>query len=221
MMFNGWVLVERGGDREGIEEIRKGIKSWQATGSYLNQTIAMAMLGRSLWKAGRGDEALATLDAEIGEAEAREELHFAPEIHRLKGEILLERDQTDESEACFSRARLLARNQHARMLELRATTSLARVWERTGRGEAAGRLVADCYASFTEGFSTPDLQAARELIERLVEHRLKDTGPTAHPSRGSRKRRCVLPTKGSRSGTAPTTLRRPSMVASSPARESR
>jgi len=180
MMFNGWVLVERGGDREGIEEIRKGIKSWQATGSYLNQTITMAMLGRSLWRAGRGDEALATLDAEIGEAELREELHFAPEIHRLKGEIFLERGQTEESEACFSGARLLARNQRARMLELRATTSLARVWERTGRGEAASRLIADCYASFTEGFSTPDLRAARELMDRLG-----GTPPPKHGGEGA------------------------------------
>jgi predicted ATPase len=140
----------------------------------------MAMLGRSLWKAGRRDEALATLDAEIGESEAREELHFAPEIHRLKGEILLEREQTDESEASFSRARILAHEQNARMLELRATTSLGRLWEQTGRGEAARSVVTDCYASFTEGFSTPDLREARELIDRLG-----GTPPPTHGANGA------------------------------------
>ena len=168
-MFNGWVLVERGQCDEGIEETRRGITMWQATGSYLNQTIAMAMLGLSLWKAGRPDEALATLDAEINEAEARHELQFAPELHRLKGEILLERAAIAESEASFQRARVMARKQHARMLELRATTSLGRVWERTGQADAARSLVADLYGTFTEGFATPDLRAAQDLLIRLGE----------------------------------------------------
>jgi hypothetical protein len=62
-MFSGWVLVERGQFDQGLDETKRGIKMWQETGSTLNQTLAMAMLGLSLWKAGRADEALATLEA--------------------------------------------------------------------------------------------------------------------------------------------------------------
>lgn len=166
-MFNGWVRVERGETGPGIEETREGIREWQATGSYLNQTITMGMLALALWKAGQASEALQTLNAEIAASEEREELQFAPELHRLKGEILLERSATTESEGCFERARALARQQGARMLELRATTSLGRLFEQTGRSDAARRMLEEVYDGFSEGFATRDLQAARALLKRL------------------------------------------------------
>jgi len=167
LMFRGWVLAERGQAGEGIASIRSGLAMWQATGSYLNQTIVMAMLGRTLWKAGRTDEALATLDAEIVDADGRAEWQFAPELHRLKGEILLERSLLAEGEACLARALALAHDQSARMLQLRAAISLGQVWQRTGRCNEARSLVAGLYSWFTEGFATPDLRAARTLLDRL------------------------------------------------------
>jgi class 3 adenylate cyclase/tetratricopeptide (TPR) repeat protein len=167
LMFRGWVLTERGQADKGIAEIRKGLDQWQATGSYLNQTIVIAMLGRCLWKAGCGDEALAMLDAEIMAAADRAELQFAPELHRLKGEILFERAVYQEGEICLMRALDLAREQSARMLELRAATTLGGVLARSARRDEARRLLADICSSFTEGFGTPDLQAARELLKQL------------------------------------------------------
>jgi predicted ATPase len=88
----------------------------------------------------------------------------------LKGEILIEGIQGAEGEACIERAMALAHAQGARMLELRAATSLARVWERTGRSLDARRVLAGLYSGFTEGFETPDLRAARELLDRLERH---------------------------------------------------
>lgn len=166
-MFNGWVRVERGDALGGIEETREGIREWQATGSYLNQTITMGMLGLALWKAGRASEALRTLNEEIAASEEREELQFAPELHRLKGAILQEQSQFAESETCFERARGLARQQGARMLELRATTSLGHLFEKTGRADLARKLLEEVYDTFTEGFGTRDLREARTLLGRL------------------------------------------------------
>jgi tetratricopeptide (TPR) repeat protein len=183
LMFRGWAQVERGRADEGIAETRRGIAMWQATGSYLNQTIAMAMLGLCLWKAGRAAEALDVLDAEMAEAARREELMFAPELYRLKGEILLARAQggadapssgqtaelsgAAEAETCFRQALAMSRDQNARMLELRAAMSLCRLQQRRGDPTEARQLLEQIYGDFTEGFATPDLAEARALLEQL------------------------------------------------------
>ncbi|MBA3898569.1 MAG: hypothetical protein H0X36_15870 [Sphingomonadaceae bacterium] len=166
LMFRGWVLVEDG-DEEGIMLTRRGLAEWRATGSHLNETIVVAMLAASLVKVGRVAEALVIIGDEIVDAGQREELQFAPELYRLRGEIMLEQGLGLEGEASLERGWQLAREQGARMLELRALTSLCRLWAATGRRELAVSSLDGLYAEFTEGFSTPDLQAARELLDEL------------------------------------------------------
>jgi predicted ATPase len=167
LMFHGWVLTESGREEEGIAETRRGIAQWQATGSFLNQTIAMAMLARSLRRAGRLDEAITVLDAEIIEAFDRTELHFAPELHRLKGEILHDQGMPAASEASLKQAIDLARAQNARMLELRATVSLGRILAQTGRHHLARSRVKTVCNTLTEGALTPDFQDAQALLTSL------------------------------------------------------
>jgi tetratricopeptide (TPR) repeat protein len=166
LMFRGWVLVE-GGDEEGIMLTRRGLDEWRATDSYLNQTIVIAMLAASLRKLGRSAEALEIIGEEIVDAGKREELQFAPELHRLRGEIMLSQGLTSEGEASLERGRQLAHEQGARMLELRALTSLGNLWAATGRHELAIGSLAGLYAEFTEGFATSDLRAARTLLGEL------------------------------------------------------
>ena len=94
---------------------------------------------------------------------------FEAEGVRLKGELLLmqSKDQQDEAEFCFRQALDIARAQHAKSWELRAATSLARLWQCQGRRKDAHDLLAPVYDWFTEGFDTPDLQEARALLEAL------------------------------------------------------
>jgi class 3 adenylate cyclase len=165
-MFRGWLMVENG-DEEGTALTRRGLDEWRARGNYLNQTIVTAMLGASLRKRGHVDEALAIIGDGILDAEQCGELHFVPELHRLRGEIMLDKGSGIDSEASLECGRQLAHEQGARMLELRALTSLCRLWAATGRRELAARSLHSLYSGFTEGFSTPDVQLARAVLDEL------------------------------------------------------
>jgi predicted ATPase len=99
-----------------------------------------------------------------------EERWWEAELYRLKGVLLLQRPIPEIllAEACFQRALAMARGQQARSLELRAATSLSRLWQQQGKWDAARELLAPIYDWFTEGFDTPDLQEAKALLEELA-----------------------------------------------------
>jgi predicted ATPase len=90
-------------------------------------------------------------------------------MYRLQGELLhqLPRPNVGQAEACFQQALDVARHQQAKALELRATLSLARLWQQQGQRAAAHALLAPLYGWFTEGFETPDLREAKVLLEAL------------------------------------------------------
>jgi predicted ATPase len=108
------------------------------------------------------DEALATID-HTGER------WWEAELYRLKGQLLLRQVTPDEqqAEACFHQALTVSRRQQAKSLELRATLSLSRLWQRQGKFAEALQLVTEVYSWFTEGFDTADLQEAKELLEEF------------------------------------------------------
>jgi predicted ATPase len=100
----------------------------------------------------------------------RDDVHWwEAELHRVNGEILLARapDASDEVEDCFRQALDIARNQEAKSLELRAATSLARLWQTQDRPGEARDLLAPIYGWFTEGFDTADLKDAKALLGGL------------------------------------------------------
>ena len=74
---------------------------------------------------------------------------------------------SNQAEECFLKAIEVARKQQAKSLELRAVTSLARLWRQQGKRIEARQMLADVYHWFTEGFGTKDLQEAKELLEAL------------------------------------------------------
>ena len=134
----------------------------------MGRTYYLALLAEACARADRLEEGLQALAEAQEFADATGEAFWLPEIHRLKGELLLQHDPTaaQDAEACLHQALEVARRQQARSLELRAAMSLARLWRQQGKTQAAHELVAAVYGGFTEGFQTPDLQTARALLQQ-------------------------------------------------------
>src|SRR5262249_60706692 len=92
------------------------------------------------------------------------------ELHQLHGDLLQQQTIPDapQAEACFQRALDVARHQQAKSWELRAATSLSRLWQQQGKCAAARQLLTEVYGWFTEGFDTADLQEAKPLLDRFA-----------------------------------------------------
>ncbi|MEY9402782.1 putative ATPase [Bradyrhizobium japonicum] len=88
----------------------------------------------------------------------------------MKGELMLRLRKADPTaaEARFRQAASVARQQGAKLWELRAATELARLWREQGRRGEAHDLLSPLYSQFTEGFGTPDLQAARAMLREII-----------------------------------------------------
>ena len=98
------------------------------------------------------------------------ERYYEADLHRLKGELLLQQAVPDapQAEACLQQALAVARRQQAKSWELRTAMSLARLWQQQGKRATARQLLAEVYGWFIEGFDIPDLQEARALLDVLV-----------------------------------------------------
>jgi predicted ATPase len=169
-IMRGYVLAARGDAAEGFQLARKGLAEREATGSSWHHTYFLGLLARIAHDAGESVEALSLLETALAMADRTGERWFEAELHRLKGQCLI----TDQpgagaaAEACFQHAIDAAREQQARLWELRAATSLARLWAEQGKRTQARDLLAPIYGWFTEGFETPDLKDAKALLDQLA-----------------------------------------------------
>jgi class 3 adenylate cyclase/predicted ATPase len=166
--MRGWTIAEQQNET-GIAQLREGLDALSATGTALTRPYLLCMLAEACMETDRLDDGMSALTDALAAADAREERNWEPEIHRLKGELLLRGDYLNDSQAqnCFQRAVEVARNQNAKSLELRATTSLARLMEKQGRRDEAHTMLVDIYSWFTEGFDTADLKDAKALLHEL------------------------------------------------------
>jgi hypothetical protein len=119
---------------------------------------------------GQAEEGLRLLVETLAEVDKTGVRHLEAELYRLQGELLLAQspDNHTAGEACLSQALTIARRQQAKARELRAATSLSRLWQQQGKQGKARQLLAELYSWFTEGFDTPDLQDARVLLDALA-----------------------------------------------------
>jgi len=190
----GWALAEQGQGEEGIAQMRQGLATYRATGSELARSQYLALLAEAYRKMGRLEEGLNTLAEALAAVDKTGECFYEAELYRLKGELTLQKQSgvrsqgtsgvrspesevpntqpltpnTQEAEACFLKAIDVARKQQAKSLELRATTSLAGLWQRQGKQREAHQMLAEIYNWFTEGFDTKDLQEAKALLAELA-----------------------------------------------------
>jgi predicted ATPase len=168
--LHGWALAAAGGVAAGLDEMRRGLAAKQATGAQLKVPYYLGLMAGVLRGAGSGSEALTLLDDALARVNQTGERWFEAELHRLKGEAVLARSsgRAAEAEACYEHALTVARDQGARLWELRAATSLARLWRDQGRRAKARDLLTPVYGWFTEGFDTADLKSAKELLKELI-----------------------------------------------------
>ena len=164
----GWTMAKQGQTAEGIHEMQSGLKIMQNSGTRVFHSYYRYLLADGYREAKQFDEGLRTLAEAVALRGDMEERFWEAEEHRLKGELLsLQGAGIAEVEQSFQKAIELARKQSAKSLELRAVMSLSRLWQRQGKVAEGRELLAHTFGWFTEGFDTPDLQAAGELLEEL------------------------------------------------------
>jgi predicted ATPase len=194
-VLQGWELTRMAQVAEGMTQMRQGLAALRVMGAEILRPSLLALLADACARDGQVEAALDVLEEALVTADTHTERFYAAELHRLKGELVLRKcmeagakpaprdiqyiqaasgETTGrvplqmEAEVCFHLALDVARFQQAKSLELRAATSLSRLWQHQGKRQEAYDLLAPIYGWFTEGFDTADLQEAKALLDALT-----------------------------------------------------
>jgi tetratricopeptide (TPR) repeat protein len=168
-VFSGCALVAEGRSADGLSMMQQGIDAQRRSGLHVNRVLIISAFADCLQRVGEVDAGLAAVQRGFDVAEVGEVQYMRAEFLRIKGELLR---GPGERKAAASQALLeaieMARLQGSRCFELRASTSLARLWRDQGKRTEAHDLLAPIYGWFTEGFDTPDLKEAKALLDQLA-----------------------------------------------------
>jgi len=172
-VFRGWLQTRQGEIEAGIATLRRAATIWEASGSRSGRPFQWTLLAEACGRSEQSAAGLAAVAEGLAVVEQTGAPLFEAELWRLRGEMQIadrDRGATDGEtpEGCFQRAIAVARRQGVKSWELRATVSLARLWQQQGRGAEARQRLADVYGWFTEGFAMPDLRDARRLLADLM-----------------------------------------------------
>ena len=167
-IFNGCVLVQRGAAEQGLLAIQEAIAEQQQIGDRFNLPYFLSLMAEAQAQVGQLPTALVTFEQALRIVEETGDCVWKAELLRLAGDWRNRLNPYDPKvESLYTMALDVARQQRAKMLELRAATSLARLWQQQGRAAEAYQLLAEIYHWFTEGFDTVDLKTARTLLGEL------------------------------------------------------
>jgi DNA-binding SARP family transcriptional activator/predicted ATPase len=166
-IIRGWARARKGALADGLAEMRDGFAALKATGALLRGPHYLALMAETCREMGELEEAWNCVTEAFALGQRSMETWFKPELECIKGDILLDRGDRAEADACYQEAFRVARDLGTPYFELRAVMRMARMADSGSlRAKAAARL-GETYRKFDEGFDTPDLVEARELLRDL------------------------------------------------------
>jgi predicted ATPase len=168
MIYRGWAKIIHGDVTEGAALLRTGSAAYRATGAQLFVPHYLDLQAAACELAGQLEEALSLLDDALELVERTGEHWLEAELNRHKGQLLLRQGHSGAAEELYRKALSIAKEQEAKLWELRAAVNLARLRRDQGRRAEARDIVAPVYGWFTEGFDTPDLKDAKALLDELT-----------------------------------------------------
>jgi len=166
-VHRGWVMVGNGYVAEGVSLLLSGSAAYRATGTELWTTHFLALQAKAYEIAGKIEKGLTLLDDALQDLQRTGMRWLAAELYRLKGQLLLRLGHSQAAEEQYRKALSIAQEQEAKLWELRAAVSLARLRRDLGRRAEGADVLAPVYGWFTEGFDTADLKDARALLDEL------------------------------------------------------
>ena len=166
-IYRGWGKIETGDVAEGISLLRSGSSAYGATGQETRMCYYIALLARACNIAGQIEEALHLLNNALQAATRIGERWFMAELYRDKGQLMLRQSDSKAAEQFYRQALTVAKDQEAKLWELRAAVSLARLWTDQGRRSEALDVLAPVYKWFIEGVDSHDLRSAKALLDEL------------------------------------------------------
>ena len=164
--LRGAALSTQGAFEEAAACLREGLAT--RIGALTIRPYGLARLAEAMARQGEHKAALAAARDGLKVQERSGYGQWDAELHRLEGIALLGLNRLEEGQAALEEALRIARRQQAKAYELRAATSLARLWGEQGRRAEAHDLLTPVYGWFTEGFNTQDLKAAKALLDKLA-----------------------------------------------------
>jgi predicted ATPase len=181
-IFEGYAIARRGDLRAGGAALRGGVADYVATGAVINSVYYRALLAETCARQGNTDEALAILTEGMSHVNRTGERWGEADLMRQVGDVHRLNGDRDAAESHFAQSIEIARGQSAKLWELRAAVSLARLWSEQGKRAEARELLASIYEWFTEGFNLRDLKEAKALLDELA-HLTPLLSPTVRPIR--------------------------------------
>jgi predicted ATPase len=166
-IYQGWVKAKGGDVTAAVSLLHGGSSAYRATGAEVWMPHHLALLARAYERAGQVEQAVTLLDEALQIVDRTGERWFAAELYRHKGGLMLRQERSEPVEGLYHKALSIAQEQGAKLWELRAAASLARLRREQGRRAEARDVLAPIYGWFTEGFNTADLNEAKALVDEL------------------------------------------------------